>query len=134
MENKNKGNIYKFKSKSSKVKKIVTKSERLKRLLLVFFLVLLLLVGRLGWLQLIQGSELKEAMYRQLTTSKIISPKRGTIYDSTGKALAISAQVDTITINPAKFEKDTEEETAKYKETIATGLSQIFSYTQRIAF
>ena len=132
MENKNKGNIYKFKSKSSKVKKIVTKSERLKRLLLVFFLVLLLLVGRLGWLQLIQGSELKEAMYRQLTTSKIISPKRGTIYDSTGKALAISAQVDTVSVDPTRIviEDDNgdidETKTKELKEKVAKAFSEIF--------
>ena len=63
LDNKNKGNIYKLKNKTSKVKKIMTKSERLKRLLLVFFLVLLLLIGRLGWLQFVQGAELKEAMY-----------------------------------------------------------------------
>ena len=50
-------------------------------------------------------------MYRQLTTSKTISPKRGTIYDSTGKALAISAQVDTVSIDPTKIvvENDDEE-------------------------
>ena len=38
-------------------------------------------------------------MYNQLTTDRMISPKRGTIYDSTGKALARSAQVDTVSIN-----------------------------------
>ena len=39
-------------------------------------------------------------MYSQLITSRAISPKRGTIYDTNGKELAISAAVDTVTINP----------------------------------
>ena len=73
------------------------------------------------------GSRLKELAYQQQTINQILSPKRGNIYDSTGKALAISAQVDTITINPAKIVGDTDEETKKLKETVAKGLSDIFS-------
>ncbi len=103
------------------------KTKKLKTILGISLIIFALLIGRIGFLQFVEGSSLKEQAYNQQTINQIISPKRGNIYDSTGKALAISAQVDTITINPAKFEKDTEEETAKYKETIATGLSQIFS-------
>ena len=115
-----------------KNKKISTLSQRLRRMLLVFFLILLVLIGRLGWLQLVQGAELKEAMYNQLTTSRVISPKRGTIYDSTGKALARSAQVDTISINSTKIvatDKDEEVEKLKtqaLKEKVAKALSEIF--------
>ena len=71
-------------------------------------------------------------MHRQLTASKTISPKRGTIYDSTGKALAISARVDTVSINPEKFVvKDDdgdidEEKTKKLKEDTAKAFSDIF--------
>ena len=71
-------------------------------------------------------------MHRQLTASKTISPKRGTIYDSTGKALAISARVDTVSINPEKFvvkEDDgdiDEEKTKKLKEDTAKAFSDIF--------
>ena len=64
--------------------------------------------------------------YQQQAINQIISPKRGNIYDSTGKALAISAQVDTITINPAKFVKDTEVETRDYQEKVAKALADIF--------
>ena len=45
---------------------------------------------------------------------------------STGKALAISAQVDTITINPNKLVKNSNDETKEFKEKIAKGLSEIF--------
>ena len=64
-----------------------------------------MLVGRLFWLEIVQGAEFKEVAYNQQTINRIISPKRGTIYDSTGsKALAISSRVDTITLNPRKSE------------------------------
>lgn len=156
MEKNNKHNVYKFKknnkkrknnlrknrvnanlhsipsSNSSRVKKILSINDRLKRILLVFFFIFILLIVRLGWIQLVQGADLKEKMYRQLTTSKTISPKRGTIYDSTGKALAISAQVDTVSIDPTKIvvsdedEKKEEALTKALKEKVAKAFSDIF--------
>ena len=57
--------------------------------------------------------------YNQQTSDRVISPKRGTIYDSTGKQLAISASVDTVSINPNLIAD-------KNKEKIAKALSQIF--------
>ena len=65
-----------------------------------------------------KSAYLKELAYKQQTINQIISPKRGNIYDSTGKALAISAQVDTITINPNKIKKDSDEDTKALKEKI----------------
>ena len=102
------------------------KTKKLKLLRRISILIFILLIFRIAFLQFVDGSFLKEQAYNQQTINQIISPKRGNIYDSTGKALAISAQVDTITINPAKFEKDSEEETAKYKDIVAKGLAEIF--------
>ena len=100
-----KSNVYKFKNNSStsNTKKLLSINERLGRILIVFFIILILLIGRIGFLQIVKGAELKEKMHRQLTASKTISPKRGTIYDSTGKALAISAQVDTVSVDPTRI-------------------------------
>lgn len=101
-------------------------TQRLKMTLIVTVLIFVLLIGRIGYLQFVQGSELKELAYQQQTINQIISPKRGNIYDRSGKALAISAQVDTITINPTKIKKDSDENTKKFKEKVAKGLSEIF--------
>ncbi len=94
--------------------------------LIVVILIILLLIVRIGFLQFVQGNYLKELAYNQQTINQIISPKRGNIYDSTGKALAISAQVDTITINPNKLVKNSNDETKEFREKIAKGLSEIF--------
>ena len=94
----------------------------------VFFL----LVIRLGYVQFIKGSEYKEAAYKQQTINRIISPKRGTIYDSTGKALAMSADVDTVTINPnlimakGSNSEATADKTKERKEMVAKAFSEIF--------
>lgn len=121
-------------SRNSKIVKMKTSfdsknfvhTKKLKVTLAVTIIVLLLLIIRIGFLQFVQGNSLKELAYNQQTINQIISPRRGNIYDSTGKALAISAQVDTITINPTKIQKDKEEDTKELKEKIAKGLSEIF--------
>lgn len=101
--------------------------KKLRTILIVVIVIFSLLVCRIGFLQFVQGNYLKEKAYNQQAINQIISPKRGNIYDSTGKALAISAQVDTITINPAKIVGKTDDETNKLKEQVAKGLSDIFS-------
>ena len=115
----------------SKVKKSSI-STRLRNGMIVIFLIMILLIVRFGWLQFVKGSWLKEQMYSQLITSRIISPKRGTIYDANGKELAISAAVDTVTINPnlimvSDENKELSEiKTKALKEKVAKALSEIF--------
>ena len=85
------------------------------------------LIFRIGWLQFVQGATLKEAAAKQQTTSRIISPNRGSIYDSTGKPLAISAKVDTVTINPQKFIiEDSPEQTSALQDKVSKAFAEIF--------
>ena len=115
----------------SKVKKIYTIPKKLRISMLIIFILFLLLIIRIAFLQFVQGADLKEQMYNQLIKSSTISPKRGTIYDSTGKALAISAQVDTVSIDPSRIvvtdgDEIDEEKTAALKEKVAKAFSEIF--------
>lgn len=121
---KDKSNIIKMKTPFGSGNFIHTKKLRV--LLLGSVILFILLLIRIAYLQFIEGNWLKEKAYNQQTINQIISPKRGNIYDSTGQALAISAQVDTITINPAKFLKSSDEETKTYREMVAKGLSDLF--------
>lgn len=91
-----------------------------KRILLLIAcigIVFILLIIRLIVLQFVDGPELEKAAYNQQTLNKLIAPKRGNIYDANGKTLAISADVDTISINPLLITE---------KEKVATALSDIF--------
>lgn len=93
-----------IKNKKNK-KKILDKAvpaSRLNRVIKIMLIIFVLLVGRIGWIQFVQGAELKELASRQQTLNNVIKPKRGSIFDTNGKALATSALVDTITINPRK--------------------------------
>lgn len=83
-------------------------------------LLLFLLAIRIFWIQFIDGDSYKMMAYNQQTINQVISPNRGTIYDSTGKPLAVSAGVDTVSINPTYIK-------AKNKEKVAKALSDILS-------
>ncbi len=115
-----------IKLKTSFESKNLIHSSKLRILLISTILIFIFLIGRIGFIQFVQGNFLKEKAYQQQTINQIISPKRGNIYDSTGKALAIGAQVDTITINPTKIVKKEEADTKDYKEKVAKGLAEIF--------
>lgn len=109
------------KTSSSKKSKPVTnepfvKTKRFQGVLIALFFLFFGLVIRIAWLQFIQGSSLKERAYKQQTTNQIISTKRGSIYDSTGKKLAMSAQVDTVSINPGKIVGKTDQQTKEKKK------------------
>lgn len=93
--------------------------KKLKLVRNIAFIIFGLLIIRIFWIQFIDGSWLKERAYRQQTSSKIISPERGSILDVNGKPLAMSESVDTISINPTKIEEEN-------KTLIARGLSEIF--------
>lgn len=111
-----------------KNKNLENKSKKLLIFAIVFVLFSFLLLFRIFWLQFIDGDTLKEKQYKQSTANTVISPKRGTIYDSTGKALAVSSDVDTISINPSLiYVKNDTEGTNKLKEKVAHAFADIFN-------
>lgn len=78
-----------------------------------------LLVVRIGYIQFVQGEELQTLAYVQQTLDRTINPSRGTIYDRNGITLAMSASVETVTVNPTNISKDN-------KEKVARAFSEIF--------
>ena len=121
---KNNSKVVKIGNEFNSQNLIHTKKLRIIFVLIVFFLIALIV--RIGFLQFVQGNSLRESAYQQQTINQIISPKRGNIYDSSGKSLAISARVDTVTINPTKITDNDEEKAKKLKEKVAKAFSEIF--------
>ena len=94
--------------------------KRMKNSIFLSVILMIALTVRIGYIQLIQGDELKEKAYAQQTSDRAISSKRGTIYDATGEVvLAVSSTVETVTVNPTHI-KDED------KEKVAQKLSEIF--------
>ncbi len=98
----------------------ISRKRRMKNMLIVFMIIFIALSTRVGFIQFVQGSELEAKAYVQQTLNRDINPKRGTIYDATGKnILAVSSTVETVSVNPTNIAKED-------KEKIATALCQIF--------
>ena len=98
----------------------ISRKKRLRTILFINFCICTLLVVRIGFIQFVQGSELQAMAYTQQTLNRKINPKRGTIYDSTGKnILAVSASVETVSVNPGNIKKED-------KEKVARAMSEIF--------
>ena len=98
----------------------LTNKKKMLRTMFVAFLVMALLILRIGFLQFHDGNKLQLQAYEQLVQQRAISAKRGTIYDSTGKyILAVSSTVSSITVNPTNISKEN-------KEKVAKALSDIF--------
>lgn len=67
---------------------IITKlsnKKKMRNALFICFLIILCLIGRIGYIQFFKGGELSSLAYQQQTLDRKINPKRGTIYDATRK-------------------------------------------------
>lgn len=92
----------------------ISRRKRIMYMMFIIFLVLILLIIRIGFIQFVQGAWLSELAYNQQSIDRQINPKRGTIYDATGKnVLAVSATVETVTINPGNIAVENKEKVAR---------------------
>jgi len=88
--------------------------KRIVTCLKIVLVILALLIGRVAWIQFVNGEEYSQMAIEQQTRDRIITSKRGTIYDRNMKPLAVSASVDTVTANPSVVKNDgNPEETAR---------------------
>ena len=89
-------------------------------MILISFFIFTVILGKIAYLQFAKGQELQSMAYLQQTLDRSVNPKRGTIYDATGKnILAISSTVETVTVNPVNIASND-------KEKVAEALANIF--------
>ena len=112
-----KNHKYKFYQKTGEV-------TRKKRMCFMITMVVLFMIGlstRIFWIQFVMGDKLKQMAYMQHTLERAFNPKRGTIYDATGKKiLAVSGSVESVSINPVNIKKED-------REKLAGKLSELFN-------
>ena len=99
----------------------VSRKRRMRFALICSTIIFLGLATRVGYIQFFEGEKLQQMAYLQQTLNRNINPKRGTIYDSSGKvALATSSSVETITVNPVNIPSNE-------KEKVATEFKKLFN-------
>ncbi len=103
---------------------------RLVLLFAAFCVVCMLLVLRLGWLQIVDGEKYVKLAAEQQTRDIPIEAKRGTIFDRNGEVLAISALNYSVWARPRDIARAaegplTDEEVAEEIEKTAVRLSKI---------
>jgi len=79
---------------NSKIKKKIIK------VFAVIIAILFILTLWVARIMLIKGDQYKKEALEQQTRDRLITPKRGTVYDRNGKPLAVSASVETVSISP----------------------------------
>ena len=92
-----------------KVMKLTSK-KKLRNILFCAFAIIIGLIIRVGYIQIVQGKELSNLAYEQQTLDRKVNPKRGTLYDATGNnILAQSSTVETIKVNPVNISTENKE-------------------------
>ena len=98
----------------------ITRKKRMRSMIFVVLIIMFGLAFRIGWIQFKMGNKLQHMAHLQQTLEREFNPKRGTIYDATGeKILAVSASVESITVNPVNI-------SSEKKEKVARKLSELF--------
>lgn len=85
-----------------------------KRLIFLFFVIslsMVMLIGRLAWIQLVKAEDLQQEARDQWNRGITVSALRGTIYDRNGRILAGSATAETVVAIPRQVKEP--EETAR---------------------
>ena len=89
-------------------KMVIRLEQRIALFLSVLLLLIIILAGRIGWIQFVDGKRMTAKTAIQLRESKLLHSPRGTIYDRNGRELAISSMTKSLYANPSEI-KDVEQ-------------------------
>ncbi len=73
--------------------------------LIIFLFLFAALMFRVGWIQIVMGEELTRAAFEARIREIEIQPRRGLIFDSSGREMAVSVDVDSLYAIPAEVDE-----------------------------
>jgi stage V sporulation protein D (sporulation-specific penicillin-binding protein) len=88
-------------------KNAVTLQRRIALFLVMLLVMVLILIGRIGWVQFIEGERMTAKVANQVKDSMVLQSPRGSIYDRNGRELAVSSLTKSLYADPLEI-KDPE--------------------------
>ena len=85
-------------------------SRRVYVLALIFLAVAALLIGRLFWVQVVIGDELRAQAHEQRSRTYVDRARRGDIVDRDGNKLAYTMQARSLTVSPVQLREELKEQ------------------------
>lgn len=80
--------------------------RRAAAILSILILMTVALAGRIGWIQFVEGKNLTSRIQNQVLDNKVLQSPRGTIYDRSGRELAISSLTKSLYVNTTEINQD----------------------------
>ena len=111
-------------------------SKRKKRIKVLFFLItfiLLLLIARLIWIQIINNEEYYDKALQQRIMELKVNPDRGKIFDINGKELAVSVTRKTVVGLPKQITNPTQT-AGKLADVLSIGYETIYNRITKDAY
>lgn len=88
-------------------KSAVALQRRIALFLVMLLAVVLILIGRIGWVQFIDGERMTAKIMNQVKDNMVLQSPRGAIYDRNGRELAVSSMTKSLYADPIEI-KDPE--------------------------
>lgn len=105
--------------------------KRMLGVLGVCLFLILLLILKTGYLQIVEGEKLQKEAILQQTRDRVVNSKRGSILDRNGKPLAVSASVETVSASPSEISGN---KNIISVEEVAKGISESLSLDYNVVF
>lgn len=105
--------------------------NRIQFILIVASLAFLGLFGRLAWIQIYRGAEFENMAFENRFNQVTLDARRGAIYDTKGRPLAVSVMTETVIANPVEVAKSQRTDEVAAKLAYILDLDQA-SLTQKL--
>lgn len=104
--------------------------KRIMLLMVVNFLVLSIFLGRLGYVQLFGGEEIKQKAYNLWSRNIPVEGQRGTIYDRNGKPIVNNIVAPSVAVIPRQVE-DPQEVSRFLSQVLNTPYDEIYKHVTK---
>lgn len=106
-------------------KKNFNADNRILFILILFFMLIILIIGKLFYVQIIKSNEYSKRALEQIYRNETVTSERGKIFDRNGKTLAMNVSAASVFVDPSGYKNDVEYQNKTIRESVAEKLSPL---------